>query len=87
MWIAVLVFAYANGGVTESGVVALAQLLPAMFAAPVFATLADRRSPKALLVSGYVAQGLGCAVVGPRGPYGCPIFSRLLWARFGRRLP
>jgi MFS family permease len=63
MWIAVLVFAYANGGVTESGVVALAQLLPAMFAAPFFATLADRRSPKALLVSGYVAQGLGCAVV------------------------
>jgi RNA polymerase sigma factor (sigma-70 family) len=46
MWIAVLVYAYGNGGVTETGLVSLAQLLPATFAAPFFATLADRRSPR-----------------------------------------
>src|SRR4051812_3093631 len=63
MWIAVLVYAYGNGGVTETGLVSLAQLLPATFAAPFFATLADRRSPRSLLVAGYVAQGLGCAVI------------------------
>lgn len=46
-WIAMLVYAYSNGGATEAGLVALAQLLPAAVLAPV----AARRS----LLFGYVA--------------------------------
>jgi MFS family permease len=64
MWIAVLVYAYGDGGVTAAGLVSLAQLVPAALAAPFFATVADRRSPTVLLAVGLVAQGLGWAVVG-----------------------
>ena len=63
MWIAMLVYAYGNGGVTAAGLVSLAQLAPAAIAAPFFATMADRRSPTVLLRSGYAVQGLFTAAV------------------------
>ncbi len=74
MWIAMLVYAYGNGGVTEAGLVSLAQLLPAALAAPFFATVADRRSPTVLLTVGFLVQALGCVVVavaiyGDASPY------------------
>jgi Cyclic nucleotide-binding domain/Major Facilitator Superfamily len=56
-----LIYAYSRGGSLLAGVIALAQLVPAALLAPVFAALADRRSPIALLVGGYLVQAGGMA--------------------------
>jgi hypothetical protein len=61
VWIAMLVYAFEQGGVVASGLVALAQLVPSAVAAPVFASWADQR-PVAVLRGGYLAQALGMAV-------------------------
>jgi MFS family permease len=61
VWIAMLVFAYNRGGTAVAGFVAVAQLVPAAMAAPVVASVADRRSPVVLLAGGYLAQTAGMA--------------------------
>src|SRR5580704_15671776 len=60
-WLAMLVYAYARGGVTESGIVAAAMLVPAAVFAPVAAAIGGRFEPGRALVTGYVVQAASCA--------------------------
>jgi hypothetical protein len=75
-WISVLVWAYGEGGSSAAGAIALAQLLPAAVAAPVVASLADRRSPGTVLVGGYVVQAAALAATAATAATGVPV---LVW--------
>src|SRR5689334_13872714 len=73
VWIAMLVFAYNRGGTAVAGFVAVAQLVPAAIVAPVVASVADRRSPVALLAGGYLAQAAGMAGTAAAIAVGAPL--------------
>jgi MFS family permease len=62
-WLAMLVYAYAHGGVKTAGVLATAMLIPAAVCAPPLAAFAERFPPGRALVAGYSAQALTCGVV------------------------
>jgi Na+/melibiose symporter-like transporter len=55
-YIAMLVYAYEQGGTTTAGVVAMAQLLPAGLFAPFASVFSDRRGPGWMLTVAYFAQ-------------------------------
>jgi len=57
-WIAILVYAYTQGGATETGVVALIQLAPSAAIAPVAASLGDRVRRDRALRFAYAAQAV-----------------------------
>lgn len=58
VWVAMIVYAYQQGGTTEAGIVAVAQLVPAAAVAPWASRLADRRGGAVGLWTGYAVQAL-----------------------------
>jgi MFS family permease len=64
-WLAIVIFAYLQGGITTAGVVAIAQLVPAALVAPFGAVMGDRMRRERALALGYGVQllaGAGVAV-------------------------
>ena len=57
-WVAMLVFAYAQGGATAAGIVSFALLIPTALLAPVAGPLIDRFGASRVLVCGYAVQAL-----------------------------
>jgi MFS family permease len=60
-WLAILVFAYGQGGATEAGLAGAAQLVPAALLAPFAGAAADRLGGVRALSAGY---GLQCLTLG-----------------------
>jgi hypothetical protein len=61
-WFALLVYAYARGGASAAGLVAVLQLLPSMLLAPLISARLSRLGPGRLVVIAYLAATatLGC---------------------------
>jgi MFS family permease len=60
-WVGMLVFAYQRGGTTAAGAVALIQLIPAMFVAPLGSVMGDELPRARALGLGYLAQAVAMA--------------------------
>jgi MFS family permease len=57
-WVAILVYAYDQGGATASGLVAFVQLAPAVVFAPLAATIGERLAHTRLLAIAYLVLGM-----------------------------
>jgi MFS family permease len=63
-WVAILVYAYLQGGSAEVGLAAFAQLFPAALLAPLAGAAADRLGAVRMLIGGYCMQSLAMASTG-----------------------
>src|SRR5215211_4374441 len=78
-WVAMLVFAYAQGGATATGVVSLALLVPTAVLAPFAGPLIDRFGASRVLFSGYLAQALALGGTAAALLTGAPALVSYLW--------
>lgn len=82
VWVAMLVYAFDQGGATTAGIVAVAQLLPAALIAPVAAGRADD-DPALMLTWGYAIQATAMAATAgvlaldapPEAAYACAVVA------------
>src|SRR3954471_1974561 len=74
-WVAVLVFAFEQGGATEAGVVAVIQLVPSALVAPVAAAFGDRYRRDRFLFFGYVVQAVTMGAAGALMVAGAPVIA------------
>ncbi len=63
-WVAMLVFAYGRGGATTAGIVAVVQLVPGIFIAPLGAVLGDRIPRNRALAIGYAVMAAALVAAG-----------------------
>jgi MFS family permease len=61
MWIAIILYAFARGGSTTAGIVAVSQLLPAAVLAPIITGVVERQPRGRALVLGYLGVLATCA--------------------------
>jgi MFS family permease len=61
-WVALLVWAFNEGGTTATGTIALAQLIPAAIVAPVGSVVGDRWTHRRALIVSLLLQCAGCIV-------------------------
>jgi len=72
-WLALIVYAYARGGASAAGVVAVLQLVPAMLLAPVISARLSRIGVGRLLLAAYVAAAATLAGCGTAILVGAPV--------------
>ncbi len=63
VWVSLVVYAYARGGATASGAIAVVQLVPSVLLAPFIGALTDRRRAGRVLAVGYLLQALAIGAV------------------------
>ncbi|MEA2614136.1 MAG: hypothetical protein QOI52_2095, partial [Chloroflexota bacterium] len=63
-WVAMLVFAYQRGGVTTAGIVAVVQLIPGIFVAPLGSVVGDRIPRNRALAIAYAAMAIALFAAG-----------------------
>ena len=59
-WVAILVWAFGEGGASASGLIAIIQLVPAALVAPLGSVLGDRMRRSRALALGYALQAVTC---------------------------
>src|SRR5207244_6699275 len=72
-WVAMLVFAYEQGGATATGVVSLALLVPTAIFAPVAGPLIDRFGASRVLLGAYAAQAVAMSATAASLLAGAPV--------------
>lgn len=79
-WVAILVYAYRQGGAVEAGIAAAVQLVPAGLLAPLLGALADRLRGAEALAVGYGAQATTMTATGIVLAAGAPSWTVYLLA-------